>query len=141
MGKADLGPVRYLATLLAAASETALRWFVLVVPIGRIFASNSRREACARNSPWGSAMARPENERSPTTLAHKSSLAQRMADFFEDRITDPVIQGGMAQLILAGARRNGAQARAWRSHDRAAPKKRQHSTKLDWEKYDLDVRA
>jgi len=28
---ADLGPVRYLATLLGAESETALRWFVLVV--------------------------------------------------------------------------------------------------------------
>jgi hypothetical protein len=48
-------------------------------------------------------MARPENERSPTTLAHESARAQRMADFFEDRITDPLMQGGMARLILAVA--------------------------------------
>jgi hypothetical protein len=31
--EADLGPVRYLATLLGADSETALRWFVLVVAL------------------------------------------------------------------------------------------------------------
>jgi hypothetical protein len=30
-------------------------------------------------------------------------VPQRMADFFEDRITDPPIQGGMACLILAVA--------------------------------------
>ena len=46
---------------------------------------------------------RPENERSLTTLAHESARAQRMADFFEDRVTDPVMQGGMAHLILAVA--------------------------------------
>ncbi len=28
---------------------------------------------------WGREMARPENERSPTTLAHESARAQRMA--------------------------------------------------------------
>jgi hypothetical protein len=52
-------------------------------------------------------MTRPENEHSPTTLAHES----RMADFFEDRVTDPLMQGSpsMAHLILA----LGAQARAW----------------------------
>ena len=36
-------------------------------------------------------MARPENERSPTTLAHEAARAQRMADFFEHRATDPVM--------------------------------------------------
>jgi hypothetical protein len=48
-------------------------------------------------------MVRPENERSPTTLAHESARAQRMADFFEDRVTDPVLLGspGMVHLILA----------------------------------------
>src|SRR6266436_6659621 len=29
----DLGPVRYLATLLGADSETVLRWFILVVAL------------------------------------------------------------------------------------------------------------
>lgn len=33
VAEADLGPVRYLATLLGAESETALRWFVLVVAL------------------------------------------------------------------------------------------------------------
>jgi hypothetical protein len=30
---ADLGPVRYLATLVGADNETTLRWFVLVVAL------------------------------------------------------------------------------------------------------------
>ncbi len=33
VAEADLGPVRYLATLPGADSETALRWFVLVVAL------------------------------------------------------------------------------------------------------------
>jgi glutathione S-transferase len=73
-------------------------------PIGRTFGWSSRREACARVSPCGvGKMARLENERSPTTLAHESARAQRMADFFEGRVTDPLMQGGMAHLILAVA--------------------------------------
>src|SRR5262249_6848479 len=54
---------------------------------------------------WGREMARPENERSPTTLAHEAARAQRMADFFEQRATDPLMQGppSMAHLILAVA--------------------------------------
>ena len=51
----------------------------------------------------GSGNGPTENERSPTTLAHESARAQRMADFFEDRITDPLMEGGMARLILAVA--------------------------------------
>ncbi len=31
--EADLGPVRYLATLLGANNETVLRWFILVVAL------------------------------------------------------------------------------------------------------------
>ena len=31
--EADLGPVKYLATLVGADSETALRWFVLMVAL------------------------------------------------------------------------------------------------------------
>jgi glutathione S-transferase len=61
------------------------------------------RSMCEGIAVWGREMARPENERSPTTLAHESARAQRMADFFEERVTDPLMQGGMAQLILAVA--------------------------------------
>src|SRR5215469_15333103 len=62
------------------------------------------RSMCDGIAVWGREMARPEKERSPT-LAHESARAQRMADFFEDRATDPLMQGphGMAHLILAVA--------------------------------------
>ena len=64
------------------------------------FAARSMRDGIAV---WGREMARPENERSPTTLAHEAARTQRMANFFEDRATDPPMQGspGMAHLILA----------------------------------------
>ena len=63
------------------------------------------RSMCDGIAVWGREMARPENERSPTTLAHESARAQRMADFFETRATDPLMQGPphMAHLILAVA--------------------------------------
>jgi glutathione S-transferase len=63
------------------------------------------RSMCDGIAVWVREMARPESERSPTTLAHESARAQRMADFFEDRVTDPLLQGspGMAHLILAVA--------------------------------------
>jgi len=63
------------------------------------------RSMCDGIAVWGREMARPENERSPTTLAHEAARVQRMADFFEDRATDPLLQGppGMAHLILAVA--------------------------------------
>ena len=63
------------------------------------------RSMCDGIAVWGREMARPENERSPTTLAHESARTQRMADFFEGRVTDPLLQGspGMAHLILAVA--------------------------------------
>lgn len=63
------------------------------------------RSMCDGIAVWGREMARPENERSPTTLAHESARAQRMADFFEDRVTDSLMQGSpaMAHLILAVA--------------------------------------
>jgi glutathione S-transferase len=61
------------------------------------------RSMCDGIAVWGREMVRPENERSPTTLAHESARAQRMADFFEERVADPRLQGppGMAHLILA----------------------------------------
>ena len=63
------------------------------------------RSMCDGIAVWGREMARPENERSPTTLAHEAARVQRMADFFEDRATDPLLQGAprMAHLILAVA--------------------------------------
>jgi glutathione S-transferase len=71
------------------------------------------RSMCDGIAVWGREMARPESERSPTTLAHEDARTRRMADFFEDRVTDPLMQGppAMAHLILAiaveTARRRG----------------------------------
>jgi len=66
-----------------------------------------RLEACARSmcdgiSVWTREMQRPESERSPTVLAYEAARMQRMADFFEARTADPLLQGapGMAHLIL-----------------------------------------
>jgi glutathione S-transferase len=63
------------------------------------------RSMCDGIAVWGREMVRPANERSPTTLAHEAARVQRMADFFEDRVTDAPLQGspGMAHLILAVA--------------------------------------
>src|SRR5246127_4901403 len=63
------------------------------------------RSMCDGIAVWGREMVRPEHERSPTTLAHEAARTQRMADFFEDRVTDPLMQGspGMAHLMLAVA--------------------------------------
>jgi glutathione S-transferase len=63
------------------------------------------RSMCDGIAVWGREMARPENERSPTTLSHESARAQRMADFFENRVTDPPLQEppGMAHFMLAVA--------------------------------------
>ena len=63
------------------------------------------RSMCDGIAVWGREMARPERERSPTMLAHELARTQRMADYFEDRVTDPLMQGrpAMAHLILAVA--------------------------------------
>ncbi len=63
------------------------------------------RSMCDGIAVWGREMVRPQNERSPTTLAHEAARAQRMADFFEEHAANPVMQGppGMAHLILAVA--------------------------------------
>jgi glutathione S-transferase len=67
-----------------------------------------RLEACARSTcegicVWVRQMNLPESERSPTVLAHEVARSRRMADLFEARVSDPVMQGapGMAHLILA----------------------------------------
>jgi glutathione S-transferase len=61
------------------------------------------RSMCDGISVWGREMSRPESERSPTVLAHEAARSQRMADLFEARASDPLMQGalGMAHLILA----------------------------------------
>jgi len=65
----------------------------------------SARSMCDGIAVWGREMARPESERSPTLLAHEVARSQRMADFFEVRVGDPLMQGppSMAHLILAVA--------------------------------------
>jgi glutathione S-transferase len=61
------------------------------------------RSMCDGVSVWLREMARPASDRSPTVLAHEVARAQRMADVFEDRVADPLMQGAstMAHLILA----------------------------------------
>jgi glutathione S-transferase len=70
----------------------------------------SRLEAAARSmcdgiAVWVREMRRPENERSPTILAHEAARSERMADAFEAWVVDPLMQGEprMAHLILAVA--------------------------------------
>jgi hypothetical protein len=61
MAEADLGPVRYLATLLGSDSETTLRWFVLVVALLLdpaavlllLAASSARRDQSSSNTTFG----------------------------------------------------------------------------------------
>src|SRR5262245_42071767 len=63
----------------------------------------SARSMCDGISVWLREMHRPENERSPTVLAHEVARSRRMADHFEARVSDPLMQGepAMAHLILA----------------------------------------
>ncbi|HEX7894883.1 MAG TPA: glutathione S-transferase family protein [Terriglobales bacterium] len=63
------------------------------------------RSMCEGICVWGRQMGLPESERSPTVLAHEVARANRMADVFEDRVTDPPMRGKprMAHLILAVA--------------------------------------
>ena len=65
----------------------------------------SARSMCDGISVWTREMQRPESERSPTVVAHEAARMQRMADFFEARVTDPPLQGApsMAHLILTVA--------------------------------------
>ena len=69
-----------------------------------------RLEALARSmmdglAVWGRELARPENERSPTTLRHEADRGARMADLWEEAIAHPVMSGplNLAQITLACA--------------------------------------
>ena len=52
---------------------------------------------------WVREMTRPESERSPTVLAHEVARSERMADFFEARVCDPLMEAepAMAHLTVA----------------------------------------
>ena len=56
---------------------------------------------------------RPEGERSPTILSHEKDRAQRLADFWEREVSDPLMQGevNLAQLLLVIALDTGRMAR------------------------------
>jgi glutathione S-transferase len=69
--------------------------------------SYRRLEATARSmcdgiAVWVRETRRPENERSPTILAHEAARMQRLADVFETKVPEAVLQGPptMAHLIL-----------------------------------------
>jgi glutathione S-transferase len=63
------------------------------------------RNMCEGICVWVREMVRPAGERSPTVLAHEVTRAQRVADVFEARVADPLMQGAltMAHLTLAVA--------------------------------------
>jgi glutathione S-transferase len=65
----------------------------------------SARGMCEGICVWVREMARPAGERSPPVLVHEVARAQRMADVFERRAADPLMQGAptMAHLTLAVA--------------------------------------
>jgi len=52
---------------------------------------------------WVREMTRPESERSPTFLAHEVARSERMADLFEARACDPLMEAepAMAHLTVA----------------------------------------
>ena len=52
---------------------------------------------------WSREMARPEGERSPTTLRHEAHRSARMADLWEAQIDHPLMRGALnlAQITLA----------------------------------------
>jgi len=69
-----------------------------------------RLEAAARSfcdgiAVWAREMHRPEKERSPGLLAHEVARAQRLADVFEAKVGEPLLQESprMAHLVLAVA--------------------------------------
>lgn len=71
------------------------------------------RSLCDSLAVWAREMRRPENERSPTTLAHEAARCERLADHFEAEVSAPLLQGDptMAHLILAVAVETGRMRR------------------------------
>ena len=100
-------------------------------PLGEPNWANLRLEFSARSmcdgiSVWTREMSRPAGERSPTVLAHEAARSQRMADVFEDRVADPLMQGGTSYDTLdsCGGSRQSAPVRPQWSY-RRPPKARQ----------------
>ena len=94
-----------------------------LLPDGDAHWEARRLEALARSmldgiAVWGRELARPPNERSPTTLQHEAERSRRMADLWEREIDHPWMHGAlnMAQITLGCAL--GFEARmpelAWR---------------------------
>jgi glutathione S-transferase len=61
------------------------------------------RGFCEGISVWIREMNRPQNERSPTLLAHEVERARRLADLFEAEVKQPLWRGEprMARLLVA----------------------------------------
>jgi len=61
------------------------------------------RSMCEGICVWVRQMNLPESERSSSVLIHEAARSQRMADLFEGRVSEPLMQGAptMAHLILA----------------------------------------
>jgi len=61
------------------------------------------RSMCEGICVWVREMTRPESERSPTLLAHEVARSARMADLFEARACDPLMEAepAMAHLTVA----------------------------------------
>jgi glutathione S-transferase len=61
------------------------------------------RSMCEGICVWVREMTRPESERSPTLLAHEVARSERMADLFEARACDPLMEAkpAMAHLTVA----------------------------------------
>lgn len=80
------------------------------VPGGEHAWDARRLESLARSlldgvAVWGRELARPENERSPTLVAHEAARSERLVDAWEKEIGHPVMRGAInrVQLTLACA--------------------------------------
>src|SRR5260370_18084926 len=62
------------------------------------------RSMCEGICVWVREMTRPESERSPTLLAHEVARSERMADLFEARACDPLMEAEPAMAHLTAAR-------------------------------------
>ena len=80
------------------------------LPGGDIVWEARRLEALARSlmdglSVWLRELARPPDERSPTTISHEAQRSARMADVWESQISHPLMGGALnlAQITLGCA--------------------------------------
>lgn len=91
-----------------------------------------RLDALARSmvdglSVWNRELARPQNERSPTVIAHEAERARRMTDVWEREIAHPALHGPLNMLQITLGCTLGLEARnpgfRWRP---------QHPKLLEW---------